>query len=161
MPGARLLADLSVFRQGLYVGFEFGARALAHLTSVGELIQQNVYETGSLRLAGDRVEFVLRNPPLRMGAFSSLGVAFDSIPVALDFVEVDPGTAGTWYRANGVTRETPITLPVGQRTCIRLKVSPTPNVGAHHVRLELRSLAIPPLVWLEFVDVLRHATALP
>jgi hypothetical protein len=155
MPGARLLADLSVFRQGLYVGFEFGARALAHLTSVGELIQQNVYETGSLRLAGDRVEFVLRNPPLRMGAFSSLGVAFDSTPLAPDVVEVDPGTAGTWYPS------APITIPVGQRTRIRLKVHPTPTVGAHHVRLELRSLAIPPLVWLEFVDVLRHSTALP
>lgn len=161
MRTLRVLADLSVFRQGLSVGFEFGSRALAHLAAVAELIEKNVYEPGSLRLNEGVVEFVLLNPPLRMGAFSAIRVSIDAAKLPEVAIHFDPGEQGAWVRADAVSRQTPLFLPVGRRTRVRLEVHPSPAPGVHHLHLEFQSVAIPPLVWLEFQDDLRRAVPPP
>jgi hypothetical protein len=53
-----------------------------------------------------------------------------------------------------VTKETPFVLPVGQRTEVRATVGDV-AAGRHEVRLELQSVAIPPVVWFEFADQVR------
>jgi hypothetical protein len=47
-----------------------------------------------------------------------------------------------------------VTLPIGRRTLFTLG-GVDRTARKRHVRLELISVAIPPLVWYEFVDELR------
>jgi hypothetical protein len=65
------LLDLSLLRQGIRIGWEFGIQSIAELARVGELVERSVYEPSSLATAPGGIRFTLLNPPLRMGAFSS------------------------------------------------------------------------------------------
>ncbi len=158
MPPGHLRADLSLLRQGASLTREFGFRSLEGLTRIAELIEHSVYEARSLTRTADGVAFTLLNPPLRMGAFEEVRVQWDGQPLPLAAVAITlPGSAARRSAAD-LSRDAPVTIPIGERTTIHLDLPPPPP-GPHHVRLELRSVAIPPRVWFEFTDTLREGAA--
>lgn len=152
-----LRADLSLVGQGVALGWDYGVHSLVGLARVAELLLHSVYEPGSLREEGGRVTFTLRNPPLRMGAFSGVRILWDGSLVDPSATQIAPD--GVPPRTlSELGRESPVTIPVGRRTRFFL-----PAVKAdghrHRVRLELQSVAIPPRVWYEFSDELRPGSA--
>ncbi|MCI4349978.1 MAG: hypothetical protein L3K15_00455 [Thermoplasmata archaeon] len=157
MGASHLRVDFAILRQGLLVGWEFGLKSLEDLGAFAELLQHSVYESGSLTHVPGGLGFVFRNPPLRMGAFSAIRIFLDG--------ERHPD-ASAWVHPGGVPRaiplaeigpDAPVVIPVGQRTHFLLTDVGTIAAGRHKVRLELQSVAIPPLVWFEFEDDLPPA----
>src|ERR1700686_1814169 len=61
--------DVSLLRDGLSIGWQFGARSLEQLVRVAQFLEHCVYEPGTMSRTPDGVAFTLHNPPLRMGAF--------------------------------------------------------------------------------------------
>ena len=141
--------DLGLVRDGLSVGWEFGAHSLAELTRIAEFLEHCVYEPGSLSAATGGARFVLRNPPLRMGAFSAIRVQWDGRAIPGDCATVQTGDDAEPRRLSEITALDPITFGFGRRTTFRLTM-PSPTAGEHHIRVEWQSVAVPPLVWLEF-----------
>jgi hypothetical protein len=148
-PPLRL--EFSLLRQGVSVGWEFGARSLEELAAVGEFLEHCVYEPGSLRRAPDGLAFTLRNPPLRMGAFSSIRVLLDGVAVPAGSVTLLGEGATTGRRTEAIDPAHPFAFAFGRRTEFHLRVDP-PAPGDHRIRLELQSVAVPPLVWFEFAE---------
>lgn len=143
--------DLGVVRQGLHLFLEFGLQPLEEMVRVAELLEHSVYEKGSLTRRGNRVSFVLLNPPLRMGAFHQIALTFDGVPVPPDRATVEPGPRWAPRPLAGISRSSPVTLPVGTRTRFTFESDTNPT-GTHRIRLDLHSLAIPPCVWFELSD---------
>jgi hypothetical protein len=153
MRYCRLRADLALLRESVEVAVGFGLRSLEGLVDVAELIEQSVYEPRSLRRTAGGFQFTLLNPPLRMGAFSSVKLLWDGATVEPSLAAMELPRAAS-RTLGSVTRADPITIPIGQRTAIAVQATNLAR-GRHHVRLELRSVAVPPLVWIEFTDELR------
>lgn len=147
----RLRVELSLLRQGLSVGWEFGAQSLEELASVGEFLEHCVYEPRSLHRVPGGVAFTLRNPPLRMGAFSSIRVRWDHEPVPPGSVTLLREGEAIGRPLDAIDVHHPVAFSFGRRTSFRLGIG-SPSPGDHHVRLELQSVAVPPLVWFEFTE---------
>ncbi|MCI4330329.1 MAG: hypothetical protein L3K19_00575 [Thermoplasmata archaeon] len=145
-------ADLSLLDQGISLGIGYGFHAVVELARLGELLLHSVYEPGSLRIEGGRAAFTLRNPPLRMGAFSAVRVLWDGTEIPAGQVTVVPDGLPPRPSAE-VDRDRPLTIPVGAR-CEFLLHPTAGDSHRHRIRLELQSIAIPPKVWFEFSDVL-------
>jgi hypothetical protein len=155
----RLRGDLSLLRQGVQVAVGFGFRSLEGLADVAELVEQSVYEPRSLGRTADGFGFTLLNPPLRMGAFSSLRLRWDQRPI--DPRSATISLAGDAPRSlASIDPTSPVTLPVGRRTRFTVAIGQVAR-GRHHVRLELQSVAVPPKVWFEFSDELREPEEAP
>jgi len=154
MRNARFRGDLSLAHEGLQVVLGFGVGSLHGLLGVAELLERSVYEPASLRRTPDGFEFTLLNPPLRMGAFRSARLLWNGVAVAPDRVAVRPGLAATWIPFSAIDAAHPVDLPVGERNVFRAHPEPAP-AGRQRVRLELHSVAIPPMVWFEFADEAR------
>ncbi|MCI4340260.1 MAG: hypothetical protein L3J73_03210 [Thermoplasmata archaeon] len=159
MRTGRLFGDLSLLEQGVEVAAGFGLRSIEGLVDVAELLEQSVYEPRSLRRTPTGFGFTLLNPPLRMGAFSSLkliwnGTAVDASEASIILPDAAPRSFGSIDRSN------PVSVPVGRRSRFEV-ASETVVDGRHHLRLELQSVAVPPLVWFEFSDELRAPDAAP
>jgi hypothetical protein len=150
MRSCRLYGDLSLLRQGVEVAVGFGIRSLEGLAEVANLLEQSVYEPGSLARTPDGFAFTLLNPPLRMGAFSSVRILWNGH-------DVDPGIAAIRLPGlpdrplSGISVVAPVTIPVGSRTGFSVASREVAR-GRHHLRLELQSVAVPPRVWFEFSD---------
>ncbi|HTP55263.1 MAG TPA: hypothetical protein VML53_01175 [Thermoplasmata archaeon] len=151
MSRGHFRADLGLVRQGVHLAWEYGTRPLEELTRLAELLEHSVYERGSLVASEGSVRFTLLNPPLRMGAFSRIGLAWDGIAVDASQVRIGTDPGGAVRTLASITRDAPATLPIGARSRFSFPVS-GPVAGVHAVRLELHSAAIPPTVWLEFSD---------
>lgn len=154
MRGAHLFGDLSLLDQGLRLGWEFGLASVEELARVGQFISQSVYEPHSLRATPNGAEFWLRNPPLRMGAFSALRLLWDGTPLSGAACILQPTGTPVATSFAAVDRDHPVPLPVGVRVRYAMDLPTAPPGGPHTVRLELTSLAIRPTVWLEFTDTL-------
>jgi hypothetical protein len=158
--GARHLGNLlSLVRQGLTVDVEFGTRSIEALVWVAESVEEGVYASGSLARSADALRFALDNPPLRVGAFSTLRVYVDGRPVAADLVTFRPGVDAAWRSAASVSADRTFDLAPGTRTEFELKGSYGSSGNPLTVRLELRTASVPPLVWFEFTET--PATAEP
>lgn len=157
MGYSHLRVDLGVIRQGIHLAFDFGLQPVEELTRVAELLERSVYEVGSLRTDGAEVTFLLRNPPLRTGAFESARLLWDGSlrPIAGAWA-AEP--AGAPRALESLTRAAPLTLPVGRRTRFGFP-APGDVAGVHRVRLELQSVAIPPRIWFEFSDRVGEAVS--
>jgi hypothetical protein len=154
-----LRADLSLLKEGAEVAIGFGIRSLEGLGEVAEYLEHGVYEKGSRQSNRGAVTFTLRNPPLRMGAFRSVRASLDGVWAA-ETSTVQPGGSPAPVPLGSIDRGHPVTLPIGLRTRFTLRgVDPTPRKGK--VRLELVSVAIPPLVWYEFTDEIRREAPAP
>ena len=153
MGHSHLRVDLAVLRQGLHLAFDFGLQPIEELARVAELLEHSVYEPGSLRSNGQEVVFTLRNPPLRTGAFDRARVFFDgALTPAANAWAAGPDGARQPLAALG--RDAPLVVPVGRRTHFGFPWDGETG-GSRKVRLELHSVAIPPLVWFEFSDHVR------
>lgn len=153
-----LRADLGLVRQGLRLALAFGVRPLEEMVRVAELIESSVYDHGSLNSDGRAVRFRLLNPPLRMGAFSRLALRWDGVLIPPSDATVASADGGPPRRFDGISLARPATIPIGRRTEIAF-VTERHEPGVHRVRLELESVAIPPMVWLEFADRLAAPTS--
>lgn len=153
MSSHPLRGDVALLRSAVTLVREFGLRSAERLGHVAEFLERSVYAPKSLRAVADGVAFTLLNPPLRVGAFSAVRVAWDGTPVS-------PGRGFVRVEGHSVERplsdirpEEPIELRPGQPTHFRLAPVPA-GPGHHRVRVELQSIAVPPLVWFEFSDTI-------
>jgi hypothetical protein len=150
----KLLEELELVKQGIGITTGLGIGGMEGLGRMALLVGLNVYEFGSLKPTGEGVTFTLRNPPLRMGAFSAIRAFWDKVQVPPTMLQVSVRGSPTATRADRIDRDHPFTIPVGKRTDFRLDIGAAVP-GPHHVRLELQSVAIPPLVFFEFTDPLK------
>jgi hypothetical protein len=147
------LGDLELLREGVSLLSEFGLRSTERLAYVAAFLERSVYARKSLRAVPNGVGFTLMNPPLRVGAFSSVRVAWDGVfrPLEQTFVRVQ-GHAVERSLAD-IILACPIELRPGQPIDFHLEGIPT-DTDAHRVRIELQNIAVPPLVWFEFTDTI-------
>ncbi|MGA8604258.1 MAG: hypothetical protein WB788_04235 [Thermoplasmata archaeon] len=156
MSDHRLGPALSMVRQGLSVGREFGLHSLEALLWVAESVEESVYVPRSLVRRDEGLSFTLANPPLRVGAFSSLRLYVDRVEVPAGQVRVGTGSPLLWRSAAEISRSAPLELRPGDPTRVRLdRVAPVAEREVT-VRLELQNVAIPPLVWFEFTEAPRN-----
>jgi hypothetical protein len=155
VSGHHLGTALSLVRQGLTVGREFGVHSLEALLWVAETVEESVYAPKSLIRTSTGLSFVLANPPLRMGAFSSLRLWLDGVQVPPAQARVRSGAVGAWRTAAEIGRSAPLELRPGAPTEVAIDGAPSGTERPVTVRLELESVAIPPLVWFEFTEVPR------
>lgn len=153
-----LRADLGLVRQGLRLALDYGVRPLEEMVRVAELIESSVYEHGSMTTDGRNVRFRLLNPPLRMGAFSSIALRWDGAAIPPSDATIASADSQSPRRFESISQAEPATIPIGRRTAIAFETDRR-EIAVHRVRLELKSVAIPPMVWLEFAD--RLATSNP
>jgi hypothetical protein len=149
--------DVGLLRQGFTLMNEFGLRSVERLAYVADFLERSVYAPKSLRVVPDGVGFTLLNPPLRVGAFSSIRVAWDGefLPPQRAYVRAE-GHAIDRTLAD-VDLRRPIELRPGERVDFRL-AGISRDSYLHRVRLELQNVAVPPLVWFEFADTISEPT---
>jgi hypothetical protein len=154
--GHRLAVNLGLIREGLQIARRYGFRSLEEMARIALFLESAVYEVGSLQSIPGGVRFALRNPPLRMGAFSGLALRWDDSAVAPADCTVRTGADRPPVRFSEVGRATPIVLPIGERVEFTALVG-KPSRGTHTILLELHSLAIPPRVWFRLTDQVRRS----
>jgi hypothetical protein len=146
--------DVGLLRESLSLIAEFGLRSTARLAYVADFLERSVYASKSLHAVPDGVGFTLLNPPLRVGAFSSVRVAWDGTFVPGERAFLRPEGHSIERPFSDISLSRPVELRPGQRVDFRLLDIPAGS-GSHRVRLELSNIAVPPLVWFEFVDSIR------
>jgi hypothetical protein len=145
-----LSARFSLLGQGLLIGRTFGARSIAGLLRTAELLERNLVEPGSGMVGPEGLEFLLRNPPLRPGAFYALRASVDTVPVPPELSFLGPAADDEVRSFAEISRENPVGLHAGVRQRVRLRSGTPMRPGTHTVRLELTNVAIPLTSWLEF-----------
>jgi len=150
-----LLLDFSILRQGISIGREFGLLSLEEFARLGSFLEHAFYRPGSLAFGPEGVTFDLENPLLRVGAFVGAGFRWDDRPVPPERCTVRVGDAPDRLGFDEIGPDRPLRLAVGTPTHFAIRLD-RPVAGHHRARLELRSLAIPPTVWIEFTDALRE-----
>lgn len=129
--------------------------SLEALLWIAETVEESVYARGSLRRVGNGLSFVLSNPPLRMGAFSAMRVRLNGGEVPPGSIRVRHGES-PWRTAASIDRNAPLELRPGEPTEVAIDGTSVEEGQPVSVRFELQSIAIPPLVWLEFTEMPRH-----
>ncbi|MGA9838994.1 MAG: hypothetical protein WBF81_07145 [Thermoplasmata archaeon] len=152
---------LSLVRQGLTLSVQFGPHSVEALLWVAETIEEGVYEAGSLRRTAEGIAFALDNPLLRVGAFASLAVRVNGEPVSGARVRFRPGAGTPWRTAESVTSGSSFSLAPGDRTEVEVDGRFGRPGDPVTVRIELRTPAIPPRVWLEFTETATDAERPP
>ena len=160
MTGRHIGADLGLFREGFQIGREYGLHSLEMLARIAYLLEMSVYEKGSMRAIPGGVAFSLRNPPLRVGAFSGLSLQWDGVAVPRPACTIRPEGVPSPIGFDRVSREAPVVLDHGRGIEFTAAIG-DPSPGLHTIRLELRNLAIPPTVWFQTTDRVRPASASP
>jgi hypothetical protein len=156
MGSRHLRGDVQLLREGVDLVREFGLPSVDRLLHVAEFLERGVYESRSLRVMPEGVGFTLLNPPLRVGAFSSLRLGWDGAPVPSERAYVRAEGHSIERPLSDITAAKPIELRPGERVGFRLAGVRT-DPGSHRVRLELQNIAVPPLVWFEFTDTIGEA----
>ncbi len=152
--GSRHVGDvLSLVRQGLTVGVQFGTHSVEALLWVAETVEEGVYESHSLRRTPQGITFALDNPLLRVGAFTSIRMFVNRAVVPGDRVRLRPGPGSLWRTAASVARGASLSLIPGARTEMEVDGEFGAGDDVLTVRIELHTPAIPPLVWFEFDDI--------
>ncbi len=155
----RLGEIVELVRQGIAIEVGFGTHSLEALLWVAESVEGSVYVPESLHATPTGVGFSLANPPLRVGAFGSVAATVDGEAIPPDGVRIRARDGQPWRRGSELSPEAPFVLGPGDPTQVQLDL-PSARVGPRAViRLELRSVAIPPLVWVEVADQVRTAPA--
>jgi hypothetical protein len=152
---------LTVLRQGLTIGVQFGTQSVEALLWVAQSIEEGVYEANSLRRTSDGIAFALDNPCLRVGAFGQLRVRVDGVEVPGENIRFRRGPGSAWRLAGSVRPDATWDLAPGDRTEFDLIGSFGRGAGPITVRLELTTEAIPPVVWFEFSETPAPVTATP
>jgi hypothetical protein len=143
--------DVELLREGISLIAEFGIRSTERLAYVADFLERSVYAPKSLRAIPGGVAFTLLNPPLRVGAFSAVRVSWDGKPLAPDRTLLRFEGHAVDRPISDISGSRPVELRPGQRVDFRL-MDVSATHGTHRVRMELQSIAVPPLVWFEFAD---------
>ncbi|MCI4352260.1 MAG: hypothetical protein L3K14_02590 [Thermoplasmata archaeon] len=151
-----LRGDVTLLREAVSLVREFGLHSAERLAHVAAFLERSVYAPRSLHALPGGVGFTLLNPPLRVGAFSSIRVLWDGQRVPPDQLFIRGEGQAIERPVTDITNSRPVELRPGQRIAFRLAGVPA-GPGPHRVRLELQSIAIPPLVWFEFSDPIAEA----
>jgi hypothetical protein len=151
MADHRAEAVLRILRAGLAIGIEFGTHSVESLLGVAEAVQESVMVPHSFLRTREGVSFAFANPPLRCGAFGAVRVRIQQEEVGPDRVRLRHGPGEEWRTAASVTPTAPFCWNPGQGAEFRIAWLDRPRPGRMTVRLELENIAIPPLVWVEFV----------
>ena len=159
MARHRLGEIVELVRQGIAVEVGFGTRSLEALVWVAESVEGSVYVPGSLHSTPTGVGFTLANPPLRVGAFGSIAASIDGEAVAPERVRFCGKDGRGWRTAAELRRDDPFVATPGNPTEFLLDLPSGAVPGRATIRLELQSVAIPPLVWVEIADDVRPAPA--
>ena len=159
MRASRLGSIVDLLREGLALEVGFGTHSVEALLWVAETVEEAVYAPGSLTLSESVLTFRLTNPPLRVGAFSGLRVSVDGRPADPARLRFRSGAGTPWRRASSLSRETPLELVPGRPVEFAIEDAVPIVPRRASVRLELDSVAIPPLVWVEFSDEVRQGPA--
>ncbi|MFZ0892514.1 MAG: hypothetical protein WB778_05570 [Thermoplasmata archaeon] len=152
--------DLSLLRQGISIGAEFGPHALIMIARIAEIVEDSVYEPRSLSATPHGIRFALQNPPLRVGAFSSIRAQVNGVEVPSEQARLRTSAQAVYRSFREVSRTSPFSMIPGQRTEVELDLAGPLKKGPVTIRLSVRSVAIPPLVWFEFTDTI-HAPEEP
>jgi hypothetical protein len=134
---------------------EFGTQSLEALAWIGRTVESSVYLSGSLARTPTGFRFALANPPLRIGAFSGVRLLVEGTPVDPAQVRLRVGPGLPWRTTTSLSAEHPLELQAGSTLEFE---SNSPLEGTPKtltIRLEFQSIAIPPLVWVEFRETLR------
>jgi hypothetical protein len=143
---------LSVLRQGLTLGVQFGTHSVEALLWVAQSVEEGVYEAHSLARTSEGITFALENPLLRVGAFTSLRVLVDGAEIPGERVRLRAGAGSPWRTAASLGPDASYHLAPGDRTEFDLLGTLGRGSDPITVRLELRCPAIPPVVWFEFTE---------
>jgi hypothetical protein len=143
---------MSAVRQGLTLNVEFGSHSIEALIWVAETVEEGVYEPHSLSRTEDGLTFALDNPPLRVGAFTSVRLLVDSREIPAERVRFRRDAGSPWRSADTVAPGHPWELAPGVRTEFWVAGAFAEGSEPISVRLELRTPAIPPRVWFEFTE---------
>jgi hypothetical protein len=157
MSPPHLGRDLSLLRQGISIGAEFGPHALVMLARIAEIVEDSVYDPRSLRATPRGIRFLLQNPPLRIGAFASIQARVNDVDVPPALARFRTSAEGDFRSFQDVSRNRPLTMSPGQRTEVELDLTEPVRKGPVTIHLSVRSVAIPPLVWFEFTDQIRES----
>jgi hypothetical protein len=152
VPGSSVCRVLSVVRQGIELGIEYGPHAVEALLWIAETVEESVYRAGSLRGDANGIRFTFENPPLRSGAFAAVRLRWNGLPVDPALLKIRSGADGSWREASTLSREAPVALVAGEPIEVSAGVRGSRVGESGTVRLELDCPAIPPLVWIEFRD---------
>ena len=147
---------LSLVRQGIALEVGYGGRSIEALLWIAETVEEAVYAPGSLALREGTLTFSLANPPLRVGAFRSVRLTVEGRPVAPERLRFRVGEGQPWRTAADLSATAPLQLAPGRPIEFAAAGVGPLSVARPTVRLELESVAIPPLVWLEFADEVRR-----
>jgi hypothetical protein len=134
------------------LGVQFGTHSVEALLWVAETVEEGVYEAGSLRRTPEGISFALDNPLLRVGAFTSIALRVDGERIPGERVRLRAGPGSAWRTAATIGADAPLGLGPGDRTELEILGDFGPDAKPIAVRVELRTPAIPPLVWFEFHD---------
>jgi hypothetical protein len=156
----RLGSLVSLVRQGIALEVGFGTRSLEAFLWVAEAIEEGVVAADSLTVSNGTLAFELTNPPLRVGAFRSVRATVDGRAVPPERLRFRPGAGHAWRSAPSVSLEGPLEMVPGRSTEFAIDGAGVPAGTRTTVRLELESVAIPPLVWVEFSEDVRPGSDL-
>ena len=153
MRGRAVRLDLELAKEGVLLGWYFGARSVSELVRIANYIQTSVYDRGSLRKRPDGFEFRLANPPLRLGAFHRAFLHVDGAPVPGERVRVRVQGAVEFRSLASLSPDRPLPLLPGRSAEFRVESDPPPARGRTlEIRIDLFNVAIPPPVWIQFRD---------
>lgn len=153
MRGRGFGLDLQMAKEGILLGWHFGARSLGELVRIANYIETSVYERGSLVRVPDGIGFRLTNPPLRLGAFHRAVLWVNGRAIPPEEVTVRTDGSPEFRRFTDLSPSRPLALLPGHPTEFRVHLDPPPGWGSRLLlRLELHNVAIPPPVWLQFRD---------
>ncbi|MHB1931874.1 MAG: hypothetical protein ACYCPV_02640 [Thermoplasmata archaeon] len=155
MPRGAWSGLVLLVREGYRIEREFGLAAVESLAEIGELLEQSVVAPSGVVRGAAGLEFELLNPPLRDGAFGGVAVRCNGTAVPPERIRFRPGEGTSWRTVAEVTPSTPLVWRPGEAIQWRLEGVDPPDDRPVQIRLELASVAIPPLVWVEFQGRLR------
>ena len=145
----RFASLLRLAGEAIRVEAQFGTQSLEALAWVASTVGASVYVPESLVRTPTGFRFALANPPLRVGAFSSLSLRVDGVVVPSDRVRVRLGPACPWRETALLTPSEPLELAAGTPIEFDADWPLREGGGEITLRLEFHNVAIPPLVWLE------------
>lgn len=161
MRQGALRGDLSLLKEGLSLGWSFGLGSLEELARNAERLEREIYLAGSLEPTARGIRFRLGNPPLRLGAFSAIRLWFDGRPVPPPDARVATDRRPEFRPLSAIGPADPLELDTGEGSRFEIDLPGSPSPGPHRVRIEWQSVAIPPVVWLEFVDEVGRHSGIP
>ncbi|MCI4372518.1 MAG: hypothetical protein L3K02_02585 [Thermoplasmata archaeon] len=159
MSAHRFGSLLRLIGEAIHLEVDFGSHSVEALAWIAETVNASVYVPDSLTRTPTGFRFSLANPPLRIGAFSGLRLRVEGTVVPPEVVRVRLGDGRPWRTSSELGPDRSLDLEAGNGIELEADWPLPPTPGPVTIRLELQSVAIPPLVWLELQETPREGSA--